>query len=132
MNLYKLKICRMIIARITSRGLRLSPLMTLTRPLSSQQGLNDPLSVAELCRTGDIAERSLTTQEIIRDIPKKIPIRDLRLLVRQSSINIKKSPALLPRPKSQCYILEIEHIRVLCFPEKVKRFDQIKTEKLFM
>ncbi len=110
----------MIFARITPQGLRITALVTQCRPLSSQQGLNDTMGVAELCRAGDIAHRSLTTQDIIRDIPKKIPIRDLRLLLRRSSSNVKKIPALLPRPSSKCYILEIEHIRVLCFPEKVR------------
>ena len=112
----------MIFARITSLCVRLTPVVPQCRPLSSQHGLGDQMAVAELCRAGDIAQRSLTTQDIIRDIPKKIPIRDLRLLLRRSSSNVKKIPALLPRPSSKCYILEIEHIRVLCFPEKVTFF----------
>ena len=121
LHLHNLKICRMIILMNFSRGLSIWPgvMCRGCRPLSSHQGITEVMSVAELCRGGGVTQRSLTTEDIIRDIPNKIPIRDLRLLLRRSSSNVKKIPALLPRPSSNCYILDIEHIRVLCFPEKV-------------
>ena len=31
---------------------------------------------------------------------------------------IRRHPALLPRPSSNCYILEMEHIKLICLAEK--------------
>ena len=82
-------------------------------------GVNDMLSVVEIMKTGSLTERQVSLENIIQTSPKKIPLRDIRLLLRTQSSSVKKIPSLLPRPSSSCFILDIEHIRVLCFSDKV-------------
>ena len=77
--------------------------------------------MVELAKSGPITQRLLSVENILQTIPKKIPLRDLRLLLRKPSSNVKKMPALLPRPSSNCYILDIEHIRILCYSDKVNK-----------
>ena len=43
----------------------------------------------------------------------------MRLLLKSSAVLTKtRHPAILPRPSSQCFILDIENIKLLCFSEK--------------
>ena len=91
------------------------------RLLSSGNNISEQLSVVELAKSGTITQRLLSVENILQTIPKKIPLRDLRLLLRKPSSNVKKMPALLPRPSSNCYILDIEHIRILCYSDKVNK-----------
>ena len=91
------------------------------RLLSSSNNISEQLSVVELAKSGTITQRLLSVENILQTIPKKIPLRDLRLLLRKPSSNVKKMPALLPRPSSNCYILDIEHIRILCYSDKVNK-----------
>ena len=45
--------------------------------------------------------------------------RDLRMLLKSSAALSKaRHPAILPRPSSKCFILEMENIKLLCFREK--------------
>ena len=89
------------------------------RVLSTGNNISEQLSVVELERSGTITQRHVSVENILQTVPKKIPLRDLRLLLRKPSSNVRKMPALLPRPSSNCYILDIEHIRILCYSDKV-------------
>ena len=45
--------------------------------------------------------------------------RDLRMLLKSSAALSKaRHPAIMPRPSSKCFILEMENIKLLCFSEK--------------
>ena len=66
---------------------------------------------------GEASTRQVTTESLLQSIPKKLPLRDLRQLLQTSSA-VKRLPALLPRPSSDCYILDIEHIRLLCYRDR--------------
>ena len=107
-----------ILRKVTFHNVNMSQ---LTRMLSSTTGLTpgDLMPVVELARSGVVTEKQMSIENILQSAPKKIPLRDLRMLLRQSSTNVKKIPALLPRPSSKCYILDMEHIRILCFQDKV-------------
>lgn len=87
--------------------------------LVSSSSSADMLSVVEIKKSGSFMERQVSLENIIQTHPKKIPLRDIRLLLRTQSNNVKKIPSLLPRPSSSCFILDMEHIRVLCFSDKV-------------
>ena len=104
--------------RMQCNNLRVSLFSLQSRWLSSTS-INDLMTVVQLSRSGGISEKQMSIENILQIVPKKIPLRDLRMLVRHSSSNVKKIPSLLPRPSSSCYILDIEHIRILCFPDKV-------------
>ena len=93
--------------------------MLLSTTAMSPVSPGDLMPVVELARSGVVTEKQMSIENILQSAPKKIPLRDLRMLVRQSSTNVKKIPALLPRPSSKCYILDMEHIRILCFQDKV-------------
>ena len=65
--------------------------------------------------------REMTTQGFLARLPKQLPLRDLRMLLRVSrsaSTSASRKPTLLPRPASDCYILDIEHIRLLCYSDR--------------
>ena len=104
--------------RMQCNNLRVS-LFSLQSQWLSSTSINDLMTVVQLSRSGGISEKQMSIENILQIVPKKIPLRDLRMLVRHSSSNVKKIPSLLPRPSSSCYILDIEHIRILCFPDKV-------------
>jgi len=108
--------------RMQCNNLRVSLFSLQSRWLSSTS-INDLMTVVQLSRSGGISEKQMSIENILQIVPKKIPLRDLRMLVRHSSSNVKKIPSLLPRPSSSCYILDIEHIRILCFPDKCLIFD---------
>ena len=95
--------------RMQCNNLRVSLFSLQSRWLSSTS-INDLMTVVQLSRSGGISEKQMSIENILQIVPKKIPLRDLRMLVRHSSSNVKKIPSLLPRPSSSCYILDIEHI----------------------
>lgn len=80
------------------------------------------ISVMEIGKNGENIKKSVSTDELLRTIPKRLPLRDLRMLLRATK-NAKRIPALLPRPSSDCYIFDIEHIRLLCYRDKCLIFD---------
>ena len=43
-------------------------------------------------------------------------------MVRSPSSNVKRLPALLPRPSADCFILDMEHIRLLCYKDRALVF----------
>ena len=74
------------------------------------------INVLELWKNGDTVPRSLTKNGFIDSLEElRLPLRDLRMLVKSSDTIRTRFPSLLPRPSSKCYIFEIEHIRFLCF-----------------
>ena len=74
------------------------------------------IKVLELRRNGDTVIRSTTKNDFIDSLAEyRLPLRDLRMLVKSSDTIRTRFPSLLPRPSSKCYIFEIEHIRFLCF-----------------
>jgi len=75
------------------------------------------VSFVEIGPGGEASTRQVTTESLLQSIPKKLPLRDLRQLLQTSSA-VKRLPALLPRPSSDCYILDIEHIRLLCYRDR--------------
>ena len=77
----------------------------------------DQVSFVEIGPGGEASTRQVTTESLLQSIPKKLPLRDLRQLLQTSSA-VKRLPALLPRPSSDCYILDIEHIRLLCYRDR--------------
>ena len=89
--------------------------------------------MAELTFGGAVSQKKMAIEDILRYvdrghpdvIPKKIPIRDLRLLIRKPSSSVNKMPAILPRPSSNCFILDVEHLKVLCFSDKVNEVTEV-------
>ena len=74
------------------------------------------IKVLELGRNGDTVHRNMTKNDFIDSLQEyRLPLRDLRMLVKSSDTIRTRFPSLLPRPSSKCYIFEIEHIRFLCF-----------------
>lgn len=74
------------------------------------------IKVLELSRNGDTVHRNMTKNDFIDSLQEyRLPLRDLRMLVKSSDTIRTRFPSLLPRPSSKCYIFEIEHIRFLCF-----------------
>ena len=74
------------------------------------------ISLAELKQNGDTVKKTITKDAFIDSLHQyRLPLRDLRMLVRSSDGARTKFPSLLPRPQSKCFIFEIEQIRLLCF-----------------
>jgi len=88
----------------------------------SVSGGTDQISLLEISKNGEHTTRNITSEEFLQTIPKRLPLRDLRMLLR-SSKNIKRMPALLSRPSSDCYIFDIEHIRLMCYHDKCLLLD---------
>jgi len=80
------------------------------------------VSLAEISSSGEVKEKDVTLDDFLLSLPKKLPLRDVRLLLRPTKSNIARIPVLLPRPAAECYILDIEHIRLLCYWDRVLLF----------
>ena len=117
----------MIFIKILNRCHGVSRNLTSVRLISSNSAIGEVMTVAELTFGGAVSQKKMAIEDILRYvdrghpdvIPKKIPIRDLRLLIRKPSSSVSKMPAILPRPSSNCFILDVEHLKVLCFSDKV-------------
>ena len=76
------------------------------------------ISIMEIIPSGDTISKTLTKDELIESLQDhKLPLRDLRMLLKTSTSLRAKYPALLPRPSSKCFIFDIENIRLLCFSD---------------
>ena len=75
------------------------------------------ISVVEIRKNGENSRKDISTEEFLKTIPKRLPLRDLRMLLR-STTNMKRIPALLPRPSSDCFIFDIDPIRLVCFSDR--------------
>ena len=74
------------------------------------------ITILELHKNGDTVTRTLTKNDFVDSLQEhRLPLRDLRMLVKSSDTVRTKFPSLNARPSSKCYIFEIEHIRFLCF-----------------
>lgn len=83
---------------------------------------NNNVSLAEIRSSGEMTDFNISLETFLQSLPKKLPLRDVRLLLRPSTSNVARMPALLPRPSADCFILDIEHIRLLCYTDKVLVF----------
>jgi len=79
------------------------------------------IQILEVRDSGEQKTMEMTTQGFLSRLPKQLPLRDLRMLLRVSrspTTTASRKPTLLPRPASECYILDIEHIRLLCYSDR--------------
>ena len=62
-------------------------------------------------------QKDMTHQQLLSSIKKhKLSLRDQRTILRLT--DLKQSMAiLLPRPSSQCFIFDMEHIKLICFKD---------------
>lgn len=115
---------------LSRRCLPPSSLLTLTRCLT-QGDQHQTIQVLELQRTGQQTTRVLTTPEFLASLQKKLPLRDLRIFLRATThttgLQTTRKPTLLPRPASDCYIFDIEHIRLLCYKDRCLVLDPGRT-----
>ena len=80
------------------------------------------MALAEIRSSGEMKENNVSLETFLHSLPKKLPLRDVRLLLRPASSNVARMPALLARPSADCFILDIEHIRLLCYTDRVLVF----------
>lgn len=78
------------------------------------------LRVLELSRDGEVNDRIVSREQFLSTIGEhNLPFRDLRMLMKSSpALSKARHPAILPRPSSDCFILELENIKLLCFSQK--------------
>jgi len=78
------------------------------------------LHIIEIKSTGESEEKQLKNHDFLQTFSeKRLPFRDLRMILKcPDRGGLTRHPALLPRPSSNCYILEMEHIKLICLPDK--------------
>jgi len=94
-------------------------------PLSSRcitQNTPYIVNVAEIHKDGKTIEKSLIIPDFVNLLKENefrldLPLRDLRIFFTPI-VNLSRLPAILPRPTSQCYFLELEHIKLICLRGK--------------
>jgi len=70
----------------------------------------------EILKDGSKSAKLLDMDDILRyNSKKKIPLRDLRILSRLES---RGQCSILPRPQSNCIIMEIENLRLICWKDR--------------
>lgn len=80
------------------------------------------VSLTEIRSTGEMREDQVSLETFLQSLPKALPLRDVRLLLRPPTSHVARMPALLARPSADCFILDIEHIRLLCYSDRVLVF----------
>ena len=74
------------------------------------------INMTEVNMTGASQLRSLTKDDFVESLQDlKLPLRDLRMLVKSADSPRTKHFTISPRPASKCFILDIEHVKLLCF-----------------
>ena len=88
---------------------------TTTRTNIQNSG-EEIINITEVNLTGATQFRSLTKDDFVESLQDlKLPLRDLRMLVKSAESGRTKHFTISPRPASKCFILDIEHVKLLCF-----------------
>jgi len=90
------------------------------RPTEAAATDRDMIHLMEIKSSGDSEEKHLKNHDFLHSLSeKRLPFRDLRMILKCSERGgLTRHPALLPRPSSNCYILEMEHIKLICLQDK--------------
>ena len=96
--------------------------MTTCTSTTSSTNSSINVAMAEIRSCGEMREKNVSLETFLQSLPKQLPLRDVRLLLRPATSAVARMPALLARPSAHCFILDIEHIRLLCYPDKVLVF----------
>ena len=80
------------------------------------------LHMTELQRCGKTTETSYTLGELTALLQEdrfnlRIPPRDLKIFFR-TELQSKTGNSILVRPDSKCFLLELEQLKIICFPDK--------------
>ena len=69
-------------------------------------------------KNGDFEPQQLSQDEFLSSLKEhNLPCRDLKLLLRSCDSGRVQHPAILPRPRSKCFIFLMEHIKMICLKE---------------
>ena len=81
----------------------------------NQNSGEEIINIAEVNLTGATQLRALTKDDFVESLQDlKLPLRDLRMLVKSADSPRTKHFTISPRPASKCFILDIEHVKLLC------------------
>jgi len=88
------------------------------------------LSVIAIAKDGTHRRKRISTQDILAKSDRKLPLRDLRIL---SKVENRNFCSILPRPQSNCIIMEIETLRLICWSDECIVIDKdTKIHKQFL
>ena len=88
---------------------------TCTTRTDIQNSGEEIINMTEVNMTGATQLRSLTKDDFVESLKElKLPLRDLRMLVKSADSPRTKHFTISPRPASKCFILDIEHVKLLC------------------
>ena len=89
---------------------------TSTTRADVQNSGEEIINITEVYITGATQFRTLTKDDLVKSLKDlKLPLRDLRMLVKSADSPRAKHFTISPRPASKCFILDIEHVKLLCF-----------------
>ena len=83
------------------------------------------LTIRKLTKYGQQKDQTVRSTELktfLEQANIKLPQRDVRQLQRPTASQCTQ-PVILSRPKSHCYVLEIEQIRLVCLQDSVYVFN---------
>jgi len=80
------------------------------------------LQLTEFHKCGHIQHSQYTLDELVTSLKEdtfnlNLPRRDLKIFFR-THLEAKNSNSVLVRPDSRCFLLELDHLKLICFPEK--------------
>ena len=74
------------------------------------------INITEVTITGATQFRTITKDDFVESLQDyKLPLRDLRMLVKSADSPRTRHFTISPRPASKCFILDIEHVKLLSF-----------------
>ena len=89
---------------------------TSTTRTDIQNSGEEIINITEVSFTGAAQFRTITKDDFVESLRDfKLPLRDLRMLVKSADSPRAKHFTISPRPASKCFILDIEHVKLLCF-----------------
>ena len=89
---------------------------TSTTRTDIQNSGEEIINITEVSVTGAAQFRTITKDDFVESLQDyKLPLRDLRMLVKSADSPRTRHFTISPRPASKCFILDIEHVKLLCF-----------------
>ena len=78
------------------------------------------VQMTQVSKDGSFVDEDYTLEELMKALRREelsLPPRDLKIFFR-SNLEAAASTCVMPRPKAKCFLLELEHIKLICLSNK--------------
>ena len=100
-------------------------LLACARPFSTTPPPPPPspafnVRMTQVSKDGSSSDADFSLDDLLTTLRREklpLPPRDLKIFFR-SNLEAAASTCVMPRPKAKCFLLELEHIKLICLSDK--------------